>query len=219
VGGIYRHPNCDIAEFTQTFETTLSKLAEQKYPCIIAGDINIDLAKNGVHSETTEYVNTILVNNFIPTIIMPSRVTNKSATIIDHIYFYEGDSKMNVGQREIQSGNIWCDLSDHLPNYMILTSKFLKRYENDRPFIRIYSSNNRKKFHDNLSTVNWLELYKQDDANAAYTRFNEILTALYDKNFPLTRLSRKRAKDKKWITSGLKVSSRHKNKLYIKNGW
>jgi hypothetical protein len=86
------------------------------------------------------------------------------------------------------------------------------------PFIGIYSSNNRKKFHDNLSTVNWLELYKQDDANAAYTRFNDSLTALYDKNFPLTRLSRKRAKDKKWITSGLKVVVGIRINS-IKNGW
>jgi hypothetical protein len=49
---------------------------------------------------------------------------------------------MNVGQREIQSGNIWCDLADHLPNYVILSSKFLKKYDNSRPFIHIYSSNN-----------------------------------------------------------------------------
>jgi exonuclease III len=44
VGGKYWHPNQDNAEFTQIFETTLGKLAK-KYPCIIAGDVNTDLAK------------------------------------------------------------------------------------------------------------------------------------------------------------------------------
>lgn len=46
---------------------------------------------------------------------------------MNHVYFYEGDSKMNAGPREIQKGNIWFDLSNHLPNYMILTSKYLKK--------------------------------------------------------------------------------------------
>jgi hypothetical protein len=39
---------------------------------------------------------------------------------------------------------------------------------------------------------------------------------LFNKNFPFVTLSKQRAKDKNWITSALKISSRHKNKLYKK---
>ena len=51
-----------------------------------------------MHHETTDYVNNLLVNNFVPTIIiMPSRVTANTASIIDHIYYYEGsNSKIDL---------------------------------------------------------------------------------------------------------------------------
>ena len=38
----------------------------------------------------------------------------------------------------------------------------------------------------------------------------------YNKSFPFKRLSRKRAKDKPWITSGLKQSIKQKHALYQK---
>jgi len=50
--------------------------------------------------------------------------------------------------------------------------------------------------------------------DTAYNNFISVLTKSYDKCFPLTRVSRKRFKDKKWITPGLIKSSDHKNKLY-----
>ena len=42
------------------------------------------------------------------------------------------------------------------------------------------------------------------------------ITECYDKCFKLVRLSRKCAKDKLWVTHGIKCSSNHKNKLYKK---
>ena len=68
-----------------------------KTPCIIAGDINIDFVKYGVHHETADYVNNYLVNNFVTMIIMPSRVTANTAIMIDHMYYYEGcNSKKKI---------------------------------------------------------------------------------------------------------------------------
>ena len=44
--------------------------------------------------------------------------------------------------------------------------------------------------------------------------FNKKITIAYNKSFPYTKLSRKRSKDKPWITSGLKQSIKQKHKLY-----
>ena len=65
-------------------------------PCIIAGDLNIDLMKYMVHTQTTEYVNCLLVNNFVPTIVMPTRINDKSATLINHIYIILRDIIVNI---------------------------------------------------------------------------------------------------------------------------
>ena len=46
--------------------------------------------------------------------------------------------------------------------------------------------------------------------------FNQKLHGAYNKSFPFKRLSRKRAKDKPWITSGLKQSIKQKHILYQK---
>ena len=46
IGGIYRHPNQKIQEFSDLLEINLSKISKDKSPCKIAGDINIDLFKS-----------------------------------------------------------------------------------------------------------------------------------------------------------------------------
>jgi len=78
-----------------------------KTPCIIAGDININLIVYNNRNPTSDFVNNLLLNNFLPTIIMPTRITDLSATLVDHIYYCEGsycNSKKNVN---IKSGNLW----------------------------------------------------------------------------------------------------------------
>jgi len=52
---------------------------------------------------------------------MPTRITSKSATLIDHIYFYEGKSKHD--NLFIKSGNLLQDISDHLPNYTLILNE------------------------------------------------------------------------------------------------
>ena len=68
-------------------DTVLGKLANQKYPCIIAGDINIDLVKCNDNCDTAEYVDTLLTNNFMPAIILPTRITSRTASLILLITF------------------------------------------------------------------------------------------------------------------------------------
>ena len=110
---------------------------------MITGDINIDLVKCDSNRKTAEYVDTLLLNNFVPTVIMPIRITPRSATLIDHIYYYEGIKPYEF--LKIVSGNFFCDLSDHLPNYTLLINTATGG-KATRPLIRIFSENNKEKF-------------------------------------------------------------------------
>jgi len=101
------------------------------------GDINIDLAKFNSHTPTSNYLKNLLCYNALLTISMPTRITEQSATITDHIYYLPGHSSNS--DLNVQSGNFWNDLTDHLPNFCLLTSKDAKQQNEDRPFIRIYS--------------------------------------------------------------------------------
>jgi len=86
IGKIYRHPGQNLGKFGEIFEKT----EKRKVPCVIAGDFNVDLMKYGAHSITSYYVDNLLIHNFFPTIVMPTRFAQQSATIIDHIYFSPG---------------------------------------------------------------------------------------------------------------------------------
>jgi len=214
IGGIYRHPGQNVEIFTDLFERQLDKLNKMKLPCLIAGDINIDLMKYGTHHVTNNHVENLLLHNFYPTVIMPTRIAEKSATLIDHVYFSPGSRPC---KSDIQSGNLWCDITDHLPNYFVLmnTNSTQKKTE-QRPFVRLYSANNIQKFKDQISNIDWDQIYLDTDTNTAYAKFEQEISKCFNHCFPIVRLSRKHARDKKWMTAGLAVSSKTKNKLYRK---
>ena len=79
----------------------------------MAGDFNLNLIKytqvRGVHQS----LETLLSNNFIPQITIPTRVTEKSATLTDYIFSDNHDHKCI-------SGNITTSISDHLPQFLIM---------------------------------------------------------------------------------------------------
>jgi len=112
---------------------------------------------------------------------------------------------------------LWCDITDHLPNFILLKKNTERRFEtNNLPFVRLYFPKNIKKFNELISNVNWDSLYKCSNVDKAYGLFHKKITDCDDKGFPKVRSSRKRAKDELWVTQGIKRSSNHKNKLFKK---
>ena len=51
--------------------------------------------------------------SFQPMVTKPTRITDHSATLIDHIFF-------NSLEYYTVSGNIIYDISDHLPNFVLI---------------------------------------------------------------------------------------------------
>ena len=82
------------------------------------------------------------------------------------------------------------------------------------PLIRIYSEKNIKKYcciiKDRLEIFN--SNYSESDD--VYEQFYETVDACF--THALTQQSRKRSKDKTCITATLKISIKHKNRLYRK---
>ena len=196
IGAFYRHPNSDIQDFSTLFEHSLSTISKNNIPCFIAGDFNIDLGKYKTHTATTDYVNMLLTNNFLPNIVMPTRITDCSATIIDHVYYYEGIySKKNF---QVNSGNIWSDITDHLPNFMLLVTSndSINIRTINRPLIRLLSPKNINKFCSSVRAINWEDVLAQDSVEGSYAAFETKINHCYNSSFPLVHLSRKRYKDK-----------------------
>jgi len=62
LGCIYRHPNQNVDDFSTLLHPILNQIRKDNIPCIITGDVNIDLCKFNIHSSTTDYVHNLLVN-------------------------------------------------------------------------------------------------------------------------------------------------------------
>jgi len=116
---------------------------------------------------------------------MPTRITARSATLIDHMYYLESTkSKYAV---DIKSGNFLEDISDHLPNYILLINSKQQKHI-VRPMIRIFSERNQQAFNTKLSKADWSPAYDAD-VNYSYSNFIKILHDAFEECFPLTQLS------------------------------
>ena len=210
VSVIYRHPREDVKLFTDQIENSLSKIENDRTikHSVITGDFNIDLIKFDLNNNINDYLNTILQNSFVPTILLPTRVTDHTCTLIDHIYYFSRNANTNVA-----SGNLLTDMSDHFANFLILHSNIQSK-ENERPMVRIFSEKAKNAYQNLLSEISWDEELSNKNVNEAMQVFSKKLQIAYNKSFPLKRLSRKRAKDKPWITAGLKQSIKQKHLLY-----
>ena len=215
LGCIYRHPSSDIKAFTDALENNLTQIDKEKTRCIICGDLNIDALKIETHNNTTNFINTVMLYNYIPQIILPTRITENTVTLIDHIIVKTTID--TLADKKI-SGNIYSDITDHLPNFLLLKyEKPTKNNDcNDRTYVRIFGAKNNKKFKKAISEENWNYLYSANSPTEALQTFINKYNMHFEQCFPLKKVSRKRCKDKKWITKGLLKSITHKNLLFRK---
>ena len=211
VNTTYNHPNRNINDFVENLDHVLSNINDSNAykDCIITGDINIDLMKYETHDATNGYLGTMLCNEFMPTILLPTRVTSNTCTLIDHLFYYSKTFKDNF-----ISGNLFTDITDHFANFFILGSP--KRYQSQRPLVRIFSEKNKEKFKDILQKMNLNNKVKDKTVDQSMEIFYNELSNAYNRSFPYVRLSRKRAKDKPWVTTCLKRSINEKHKLFKK---
>ena len=86
IGSIYRHPTKDSNKFLDDFSDCMEKLADEKKMLYIIGDINIDINRTNQNSpQADRYMQVITSNGAFSLITKPTRVTDKTATVIDHI--------------------------------------------------------------------------------------------------------------------------------------
>ena len=117
IGCIYKHPNADISQFTVKMENILKMLNQRKYEVYLMGDINIDFLNYTAHAPTEEYLDMLYSNDFLPLITKPTRITNHTKTLIDHIY----TNAINVFNAT--PGIATIDISDHLPVFCVFNKQ------------------------------------------------------------------------------------------------
>ena len=221
IGNIYRSPSTKPADFLEKLDSILTQLDRHKHQQIIlTGDYNIDLVKYEHDTNSQELVDLTTRFSFIQVITRPTRVTDHSATLIDHIY-------TNQIHNMHSCGIITFDITDHLGTYITIALHdhigITTNLNEEQDTSQKFTAENLDKFQNLLKNQTWEEVLAESNTQDKYDKFIGIYTEHYKNAFPETttpRRKKQRKNSKPWILPWLENACDRKNKLYseyIKN--
>ena len=212
---IYRPPrdrNEDIDSFLSEFTPVVSSVTNFTAECVIAGDFNLDLLKIESRNSYSKYLELMYCLSLKPTVTLPTRLSRRNATLIDHIFCKSSCS-------DISGGIIISNISDHLMPFTCLD--ITKEYSSPPKTISCQPSDARSinAFLSAVNEINFSEHISYDinaSANHGFDVFKGLLDECVNKFIPYRTVKFKRYKHKirPWITSGILVSLKKRDKMY-----
>ena len=83
-----------ITEFISDFLEPLTKISLEKKEVILLGDYNINLLNCESDKNASKFLELMLSFSLIPRIMNPTRITPRSQTLIDNIFYREVQPKI-----------------------------------------------------------------------------------------------------------------------------
>jgi hypothetical protein len=210
VGILYRPPDTDINKFIESLEELFSDIDLGKYTCYLLGDYNINLLNVDNHTSTASFIDLLFENGLMPAITKPTRVTDKSATLIDNIVHN------SISNNNHLKGILYSDITDHYPVFLIDFSKSStprKKYF----VVRDYSDKNKNAFKQKLQNTNWEFVLTSNNPAESFDEFHQTFLNMYNDSFPEKTIKSGYHTRKPWLTSEMKIKIKRKNILYIKS--
>ena len=210
IGNMYRSPSHDSNLFITELEHRLELLNKHKNKHIIlTSDSNIDLLQFQSFEPANNLVNCLSEHGFLPVISIPTRITDHSATLIDHIF-------VNSGLETIKSSVIIEDMSDHLATFvgiLIDPNKCDKMLDNNS--YRPINDENLINWKHDIGSVDWNFVNNIESADEKFTKFKNKYNEIYEKHFPIKpNKNSKRKYDKPWLLPWLQGAIDRKNNMY-----
>ena len=223
LGCIYRPANVKsnlaVNDFTRDFGNLLDLLDCGKPGFVaIAGDFNLDLLDHQSHTPSSDFLNSIFTHSYLPSIHKPTRISDRSHTLLDNILIKSQYSS------SVTSAILYNDISDHLPVLVHVPQLLaaIKLVSRACYISRDYSASSLNAFKNSLRAVDWNPvtlLCNNNDVNAGYEAFIAIYCNAFISFFPEKKVSCRKRTDpiNEWMTEGLVRSVRKKNRLYKKH--
>ena len=213
IGVVYRHPTKlvnDYECFTKNLYDIFAELRANNTVFYAVGDYNIDLLQINTNQTIRKYANEILGTSTSCVIDLPTRISHHSRTLLDHIY-------VNDIKNSFTSGVLICDLSDHFPTFVCISTKKI-RAKSTTHFAKRDMKN--FKLQEYLSALNHelnaANLDSFDSAHEAFDKFDEVFQNIVNKFAPIKKVSRREKKlsQKPWMSRELLNLIKQKNILF-----
>ena len=192
---VYRHPNTDPKKFVDYMDNVFSKLSKANKSVFLMGDFNVNLLSYETHSDTNDFINSMVYYYLLPYILHPTRVTDHSSTVIDNIF-------SNITEYDTISGNIKNQIADHFAQFL-LVKKINIDYKNTTFYQYNYSKFTKAKFTDDFTNISWESLEDESkDVNDKFLYFYGKVSSSVTRHAPLENVKPKMLsfKDKPWIS-------------------
>lgn len=160
IGVIYRPPGSRIQVFLKRFEEVLQHFATMNTKVIICGDFNINTAD----CSSTDYQNLLSSYGFENHITHPTRVTDVSSSIIDHIL-------SNFCPDSTEAGVIAENVADHYPTYIMAPNTRISKVKTTIQksqrwdYVKTRTTMQQRSFNEDIDT----------DINLRYEKFSKTL--------------------------------------------
>ena len=172
-----------------------------KFRFIVTGDFNINILNHT--NLLIDFLNELHVLSLHPTIVLPTRVTNNTATLIDNFI-------CDFSLLPVRTCVVTIDISDHYLVALLLLTNIIDAALK----VRNFCANKKQEFSCKLVSTNWDHLYEIKDVDKAFGYFIKKLKGFI---ISASHISINKYKSRPpWITNGIIKSIKYKNKLFIK---
>ena len=204
VGFLYRNP-ASPAEWYKWFTEMIDNVYKTKpdIDILILGDFNIDLKKTQPRWQTV--ISSLGLTQLIK---VPTRVTQNSETLLDHIYSNNPSSVVSAAVLDLS-------ISDHSPIRCSKIAKVPKLNKNMHTSIkyRSFKHFDSQIYLYNLSSVNFHHIYNINDPNNALDAWYNLFLSVLNKHAPIKSKRVKHPKLPQWISTDILKAMAQRDQL------
>ena len=192
-GVTFGHPSMDLTDFNISyFSKLLENKSEEQKTIFIFWDFNINLSNYNEHNQTNEFLDSLASNSFLLLILKRTRITSHYNTLKDNKFW-------NVIDLDIIPGNRTATISDHLPQFAIVSNMVYNISGNKHNnYERDWLKFDRENFILVYFSDDWEDLLKIDELNAenSIQIYLDKINMLLDSYAPLKRINKYKLKFK-----------------------
>ena len=204
VSGIYKPPNSNIKDFTESFYNYFISKIPFNCKYILAGDFNVNILNPLKHVSIDNFIQTMMGDGFMMYITRatkynPNNVITEYA-LIDHIWF-------NFRPIDMRTGVILTCLTDHFSIFADFKTKVSNIVEKIK--FRDYSDRNKINFINKVNHFNFnIDSRSPAHLNSSFNLFYNNFFKIFNSSMPIKCKTRKYGSYAPWMTPDLKFCIR-----------
>ena len=191
-----------MKDFISKFESLLDYSGSEEKETLILGDLNCDLAAKKLSADNKELCMLFKVYQFIQLIKEPTRIIERSSTLLD-LAFTTDQGKIS------DSGVLECSISDHSLVYIIRKAR-PPRGPIKTIKCRSYKNYSAPNFVRDLHSASWDVINTSLTVDEAWTSFKDIFVTIADRHAP-THTRRVRSNTLPWMTDHIRALITQRN--------